>query len=377
MSGIYIHIPFCRHACSYCNFHFSTKQDTLPAMNEAIQNEIANRKDYLEDLQIESIYFGGGTPSLLSPNHIEAFLDIIDRHFSVISKPEITLEANPDDLNFEYLKAIKATGINRLSIGIQSLFDEDLQYLGRVHNAKQAQEAIPLAHQAGFQNLTIDLIYGIPTLSSTNFEQNLQWIRDYSIPHFSAYALTIEPKTALENHIAKGKLGEPPESKYEEHFNQLSNFCEKYRYEQYEISNFARNWNYAIHNSSYWQNKPYLGVGPGAHSFNGISRRWNIANNPKYLKLFNDCQRYYEEETLSITDQFNEYLLTGLRTKWGIKKSYLAANFGPSFLKDFENVLQNHPFKSYLIDRDDTVFIDKAGKLFADAIIAEFFQVND
>lgn len=376
MSGIYIHIPFCRQACSYCNFHFSTQQDTLPDMNKAIQTEIAHRKDYMGDLKIESVYFGGGTPSLLSPEDIEAYLNIIDRHFSIISSPEVTLEANPDDINLEYLKAIKATGINRLSIGIQSLFDEDLQYLSRVHNAKQAQEAIPLAHQAGFDNLTIDLIYGIPTLSSANFDQNLQWILDCSIPHFSAYALTIEPKTALESHIKKGKLAEPPESNYEQHFHQLNNFCEQYNYEQYEISNFARNWNYAIHNTSYWQNKPYLGVGPGAHSFNRISRRWNISNNPKYLKFFNEGQTYYEEEVLSPIDQFNEYLLTGLRTKWGIKKSYIATNFGPSFLRDFETTLQNHPFQSYLIDSDDTVFIDKAGRLFADAIITEFFQVN-
>ncbi len=324
MPGIYIHIPFCKQACYYCNFHFSTSLKHKDALIDIIIAEIDKRAPAWQSFDYNTIYFGGGTPSLLPVADIERILDKLYQTFSIETNTEITLEANPDDLNLEKLKDIKSLNINRLSIGVQSFFDEDLRKLNRSHNALQAKQAIDAAHKADFDNLTIDLIYGIPGLTDDKFLTNIQSILGFHIPHVSAYALTVEPQTALAWQINKKKFPPVSEEQSARQFYLLRETLLANGFEHYEISNFAKPFFISRHNSHYWENVPYLGLGPAAHSYNGKERRWNVANNVLYIKNLKSGN-YYEKEILTSQDIFNELLMTGLRTSRGVNLNDIAA----------------------------------------------------
>ena len=288
MAGIYLHIPFCKQACHYCDFHFSTSMKMKDDFVNALRKEIAMQKDYLKGEPVETIYFGGGTPSLLSYEELMMLLEEVHKHYALIDHPEITLEANPDDLTPKKLKELQRTSVNRLSIGTQSFHAEDLQFMNRAHTSEEAIACIKNAQDADFENLTIDLIYGTPTLSDEGWIKNLETAYSLDIPHLSCYCLTVETKTALADFIRKGKAQDVDEKKSSKHFELLLNEMKKHHYEQYEISNFCKDNKYSKHNSSYWLGMKYLGLGPSAHSYNGTTRQWNVSNNAKYIKSINE-----------------------------------------------------------------------------------------
>lgn len=379
MAGIYLHIPFCKVACSYCNFHFSTQTNYRDEMVSSLLAEIRLQENFFPPkTKIESIYFGGGTPSILPINQVILLLDRIYSEFEVSDKPEITLEANPDDLDGAFLKNLKDyTPVNRLSIGIQSFFDEDLQYMNRAHNAADAKQCLELAHTAGFDNLTCDLIYGTPTLSDEHWEQNLRTLIDLGIPHLSCYALTVEEKTALHHQIQKHKLPSPDEEKTAKHFRMLQDITEAAGYEQYEISNFCKDKKYAVHNSNYWKGVPYLGIGPSAHSFNGSGRCWNVANNAEYMKVIASGKLAQACETLSPIDRYNENALTGLRTKWGVSSRDIEKQFGGELRKHFEFEIQAFITNGWVNVNDGVYTLSKTGKLFCDFITEQVFWIEE
>ncbi|QNJ97172.1 radical SAM family heme chaperone HemW [Constantimarinum furrinae] len=374
MSGIYIHIPFCKQACHYCDFHFSTTLKNKEALVEAICKEIILRKDEVIDV-VETIYFGGGTPSLLSSNEIDLLLNTVFENFNVSESPEITLEANPDDLNNDSILDLAKSGINRLSIGVQSFFEVDLNLMNRAHNASEAKECILLAGKH-FDNISIDLIYGIPGMDTNRWVQNLQMAFDLNVPHLSCYALTVEPRTALEQFIRKGVVAPVDEEMAAQHFYKLLDMTAAAGYENYEFSNFGKPGYYARNNTAYWQGKPYLGVGPSAHSFDVRSRSWNVSNNAKYLAAIRQGILPLEREILSETDKFNEYIMTGLRTKWGVSLEKIEANFG---IEKKEYLLQQakpHLNSGKLKLENDTLSVSLKGKFFSDGIAADLFLVN-
>ncbi len=374
MSGIYIHIPFCKQACHYCNFHFSTSLSHRKEMVLALKEELKLRSGYLEGRQVDTVYFGGGTPSLLEVSEIVELWQLIESEFNLGKDMEITLEANPDDLNLERLQNYKLySPINRLSIGIQSFQEADLVYMNRAHNSKEAQDCLGNALAAGFQQLSIDLIYGTPTMSEEQWLFNLRTAFAYGIPHISCYALTVEPKTALQHLIAKGKTAGISEEKTARQFELLLQEIKQQGYEQYEISNFCRPPHYARHNSSYWRGEYYLGIGPSAHSFNGSTRQWNIANNLKYIRGIKAQTPFFELEQLSPQEQHNEYILTALRTKWGVDIQYIDKNWGVEAVETFYKKTQNFMIQGFITkDRERFVLSDQ-GKLLADTIIADLF----
>ncbi len=372
MAGIYIHIPFCRQACHYCNFHFSTYIKNKSELLLAIHQELKQRKGYLQGQLIETIYFGGGTPSLLSAGEINEIWEIITTHYHLKKKPEVTLEANPDDLDINYLKELRNTPVNRLSIGIQSFFDPDLLFMNRAHNAGHARTCIQTAQDTGFNNLSIDLIYGTPTTSHSNWIKNIQTAFDFDIPHISCYSLTVEPRTALAHFINKGKVKGLDEIHSIEQFEILLEQIEDQGYEQYEISNFCQPSEYAIHNTNYWKGKHYLGAGPAAHSFNGHSRQWNIARNPKYIRALKAGNAYWETEELTTENQHNEYIMTSLRTKWGINVNQLM-KWGPGNPESFVKLAETYINDGLMELRDTNYVLTSKGKLLADTIISNFF----
>lgn len=372
MAGIYIHIPFCKQACHYCDFYFTLSLAQKSALVTAITQEIALTKDFLGGEKIETIYFGGGTPSLLFADDFKRIIESIYKFYPEIDLKEMTIEANPDDLNetkISELKSLRAFGLNRLSIGIQSFNDEDLRYLHRAHNAGEAGNALRRVQDSGFENLTIDLIYGIPTLSDENWLFNLNAVASLKIPHLSCYALTVEPRTYLNRNITKGRVAPPNEEHTSRQFDLLMVEMEQLGYEQYEISNFAYPACHALHNSNYWLGRKYLGLGPSAHSYNGILRRWNAANNRIYIGNMNRSEPGYDAEILSETQKANEYIMTSLRTKWGCRldspvlKPYLSDIF--AFLK---NISSEH-----LEINNNIILLTRKGKHFADRIAAELF----
>lgn len=374
MAGIYIHIPFCRKACAYCNFHFSTTWKQTDAVVQAIEAEIPLKSEFLTE-PVTSIYFGGGTPSVLSAATIHQMLSELHKNFTIDSDPEVTLEANPDDTSFEYYKKLREIGINRLSIGTQSFYDKDLAYLGRVHNANQAIGSIRDAQRAGFDNITIDFIYGMPTLTDEQWLDNLQMLDKLDIPHFSAYALTIEPKTLLEHQVNQNKVPEPDEAQYNTQFQSLISFAETSGFDHYEISNFARNGFYAIHNSSYWDFQPYAGIGPGAHSFDGhCTRQWNLANNAHYVKALTNGKAYFEQEILDKENQYNEFIMTALRTKKGLNSNTLQSMFGVEFATHFEEEAQTWLEQGCLEKQENHYKLKPEKTIFADQIIADLFK---
>ena len=375
MSGIYLHIPFCKQKCHYCNFYSLASLKYRDVFVNALLKEMHLRKDYLKDKHVNTVYFGGGTPSLLRTEEINQIIREIEMLFELDNQAEITLEANPDDLSPDYLKALKnETAVNRLSIGIQSFFDDDLKYLHRVHDGNHAREAIETAKKTGFDNLTIDLIYGIPTLTEEKWRQNLALFFDYHIPHLSSYALTVEPKTALEILIKKHELKNTSENQSVRDFKILLEQTRYHGFEQYEISNFARTGYYARHNSTYWLGGHYLGLGPSAHSFNGQSRQWNVKNMKKYIEAEATEQVVLEKEILSKAHRFNEYILTSLRTSWGCNTEHIRAVFGKKYETLFLKNITRYVEENKVIREDNTFTLTDAGKLFADGIACDLFM---
>jgi oxygen-independent coproporphyrinogen-3 oxidase len=375
MAGIYVHIPFCKKRCSYCDFHFST---TFSSYREkliaAICLELELRKTELNDIPVETVYFGGGTPSLLTKDELFDILHAVRAHYHLVEIPEITFEVNPDDATEENLLAWKEIGINRLSIGLQSFQESDLTWMNRSHSTQQGETAVRLAQAHGFDNISIDLIYGLPDLSNEQWLSHLKRALDLKVQHISSYCLTIEPKTALNHFVAKGKLSRPTEDQQSEQFDLLVSTLGQAGFEQYEISNFAKDQLYAKHNSAYWNFTPYLGVGPSAHSFDGIQRRWNVANNTKYYQQIGKNQDWFEVEILSVSEKWNEYFLTGLRTKWGVLKRSIMelGGFNSTELKQLDSYLQNDLMRL----NDDHYVLTEKGKLQADGIASSFFRLD-
>jgi oxygen-independent coproporphyrinogen-3 oxidase len=374
MAGIYIHIPFCRKACHYCNFHFSVSKTLLPEMINAICNEAEMRNDYITE-NISTIYFGGGTPSLLNIEDCRLIIDKLYALFNVDANAEITLEANPDDITIEKLSAWKDTGINRLSIGVQSFFDNDLEWMNRAHDAGQAYKSIELAKQAGFENITVDLIYGTPNLSDEDWLQNLETANSLGIPHLSCYALTVEPNTALQKMITQHKKENVDAEKQSRQFELLMQWATEKNFEHYEISNFAKPGFQSRHNSSYWQGNTYLGLGPSAHSYNGISRQWNIANNALYIKNIHEHIVPFEMETLTSTQKINEYIMTRLRTVEGIDLHHLKNLSGEKTVADIINNAQKFIQQNLMERKNGSLMLTQKGKLFADGIAADLFRL--
>ena len=375
MASIYIHIPYCKQQCTYCNFHFRIVQNDKEEMLKSIKKEIKLRQSYLNGASISSIYFGGGTPSILNKEEIKSLIHTLYDNFRIDHDAEITLECNPDDLDTKKLLELKEIGINRLSIGIQSFDDADLKFMNRSHNAKEALNCIQFAKESGFDNITIDLIYGLPNQSNENWKKNLARMLSLDIQHFSAYSLTVEPKTKLKHLIAK-KLVTPLDDKITvEHFNTLVEIANENNFVHYEISNFGKEGFFSNHNSAYWKNKHYLGVGPSAHSFNGISRQWNVASNKHYIKKVNENDSYFEVEQLSNTQQYNEYIFTALRTIWGVELDYISNLFGHEALNYFKKQIINWENNGKIKQEKNTYTLTKKGKLYADAIASDLFIV--
>jgi oxygen-independent coproporphyrinogen III oxidase len=375
MAGIYIHIPFCKQACSYCNFHFSTLQNTKNEVLVALHKEIQLQQHFFPDKTvIESIYFGGGTPSLLSTAELNTLLETLYRTFTIAADAEITLEANPDDLSQTYLNALKReTPVNRFSIGIQSFFEADLLYMNRAHNAAEAKACIQLAQDTGFDNLSVDLIYGTPTLSNENWLSNLHTVFDLQVPHVSCYALTVEEKTALAHQIKRQAVTAPDDEQTAQQFLLLLEHMKAAGYTHYEISNFCREPNFARHNTNYWRGIPYLGLGPSAHSYDGKRRSWNIANNALYAKQLQDDTLAQESELLSIKDHYNEYIMTALRTMWGIDAAKIEAEFGDEFLQHFLSEIPRYTESGHVLQHENIFQLSDAGKLLCDAITQHLF----
>lgn len=372
MAGIYIHIPFCRKACHYCNFHFSTSKQRIPEMVEAIRKEAGIRRDYLAE-RIDTIYFGGGTPSLLLTDEVRNTIETLKGLFEVDENAEITLEANPDDITEESLQAWMEAGINRLSIGIQSFFEADLQWMNRAHTAEQAVNCIALAQKKGIRNISIDLIYGTPSLTDESWEKNVQTALSLNIPHLSCYALTVESKTALAKMIATHQLPDVDADKQARHFALLTQWLAEAGFEHYEISNFALPGFRSRHNSSYWEGKPYLGLGPSAHSFNGSSRQWNASNNSLYLKALETGNVPFEREQLTSVQQLNEFIMTRLRTMEGIPLAGVKENWGEEKMNALVLSAQKHIGQGQLILSNDFLQLTAGGKFLADGIAADLF----
>ena len=336
MAGIYLHIPFCKQACNYCDFHFSTTMKMKVDFVKAIIQEIELRKDVFANKFISSIYFGGGTPSLLSKEELDMIFEKLYKSFTINADAEITLEANPDDLNFDKILQLKDTPINRLSIGVQSFRDEDLKYMNRAHTAIEALNSIKMAQDSGFQNITIDLIYGTPGMSNEDWKYNLRKSFSLNLPHISSYALTVEEKTPLYYQILKNNIDPVDEQQSADQFKILIDEMLRYDYEQYEISNFCKDNSYSKHNTSYWKKDHYLGLGPSAHSYFGNSRLWNVSNNVKYIKALSASQLPLVKENLNTQDMYNEYIMTSLRTKWGCSLIEIEKDYSRSYLNYFK-----------------------------------------
>jgi oxygen-independent coproporphyrinogen-3 oxidase len=373
MAGIYIHIPFCKQACNYCNFHFSTQLNRQQELIEAITTELIARKDYLHNEALESIYIGGGTPSLLTEAQLALLFGTVYKHFNVLPQAEITLEANPDDLTTDKIAVIKRTPVNRFSMGVQSFFDEELRWMNRAHTAAEAHDTIQRVQDAGFDNITIDLIYGSPTLTHQKWEANLQTALGLNLNHISSYCLTVEPKTALDHLIKTHKVIAPSEEQAAIQFDMLVNTLEQNGFEQYEISNFARNGQYAVHNTNYWKNKLYLGVGPSAHSFNKQTRSWNIANNNQYIKGIQNGESVLETETLTLENRINEYIMTSLRTIWGLDLSWFEKEFGSNEASKLQQALQQKVQKGQIRQTGDNYILTRESRFLADGIASDLF----
>ncbi|MEO7988277.1 MAG: radical SAM family heme chaperone HemW [Chryseolinea sp.] len=376
MAGLYLHIPFCKQACHYCDFHFSTNQEKKSEIIHAFVREIELQKDYLNDEPINTIYFGGGTPSLLSSEELRSLMNAIQKYFSVSPSSEITLEANPDDLTKEKLLLLKESGINRLSIGIQSFDDEVLQFLNRAHDSMAAENCVELARKAGFDNISIDLIYAIPNQNHRAWAKNIERGLDLKPNHISSYSLTIEEKTAFGRWAASGKLKVMNDEFAAAQLITLVDKLEENGFEQYEVSNFALPGFQSQHNSSYWKQQKYLGIGPSAHSYNGLSRQFNISNNHLYLKSIEKNSVPATLEVLTQVEMINDYLLTTLRTSWGANLTTLEKDFSFNLMHDHKSYINSLVTKGLAQIENGNLILTKPGKLFADKIASDLFVVT-
>jgi oxygen-independent coproporphyrinogen III oxidase len=378
VAGLYLHIPFCRKLCYYCDFHFTVSFKNKARLVKALVAELKERAAELSGEKAETLYFGGGTPSVLSLEELTELFETIYTYYTIADEAEVTFEANPDDLDNNYLLNLRQyTPVNRLSIGIQSFSDNDLVFLNRRHTALEAKKAIERAKECGFSNLNVDLIYGIPGMSAETWVNNLETFAQLDVPHLSAYHLTIEPKTVFGYYKKKGKLAPIGEDLSLKQFELLTDFMQQKGYDHYEISNFALPGMYSKHNLGYWTGKTYLGFGPSAHSFSGRKRRWNIANNTTYCGLLeNQRNDYFDEEEIDTDKAYNEYILTSLRTMWGINLKYIRETFGPSYL---ETCLQGcQPFidQGNLLKHEEQLTLSRKGMFIADYIIAALMAIK-
>ena len=385
MSGIYIHIPFCKQACHYCDFHFSTNLKKKDEMVLALAKEIEMRKSEFQDEIVETIYFGGGTPSILEISDLKFLIDSVYKNYKVVENPEITVEANPDDLTENRIIELSKNKVNRLSIGIQSFFEDDLKLMNRAHNVEEAKKCLEIATQY-FDNISIDLIYGVPD-SSQNGEQakqmsNEKWLQNietalsFNVPHISSYALTVEPKTALHSFIQKGIIPQPDDEVAQEHFQILVDTLSENGFIHYELSNFGKENYFSKNNSSYWLGKKYIGIGPSAHSYDGKNRGWNVSNNSLYIKSIQENKLPIEIETLTKTDRYNEYIMTGLRTIWGVSFERIEQEFGKTYL-DYLNQQAAKFIEDHLLFVDDNILrTTKKGKFLSDGIASDLFLLN-
>lgn len=375
MAGIYIHIPFCKQACNYCDFHFSTSLKKKDDLVNCLIREIELRKCELNNEVVETIYFGGGTPSILSQKEIDSIINAVYQNHTVISNPEITLEANPDDLNEENILMLSRSKVNRLSIGVQSFFERDLKLMNRAHNAEEAKECLSEAVQH-FENISLDLIYGVPELSNEEWRENIRTALSYGIPHISSYALTVEPKTALESQINKGSIAPVNDEQAQEQFEILVEELERHDFIHYELSNFGKEGFFSKNNTAYWLGKSYTGIGPSAHSFDGSQRSWNVRNNSKYIKAIQKDQLPIEREVLSKTDQYNEYIMTGLRTIWGVSLEKVTQEYGEEYIKYLLKQSDKYRAEDLLYIDDEKLKTTQKGKFLADGIAADLFKLN-
>ncbi|WP_243473779.1 radical SAM family heme chaperone HemW [Winogradskyella sp. MH6] len=375
MAGIYIHIPFCKQACHYCDFHFSTSLKKKDELVNALVKEIQIRKDEFSQIEVQTIYFGGGTPSLLTNDELQLLIDTVYENYKVTANPEITLEANPDDLSKIRILELSKSSVNRLSIGIQSFFESDLKLMNRAHNAEEARECLSVATRH-FDNISIDLIYGIPGASNEQWLLNIETALSYNIPHISSYALTVEPKTALASFVKKGIIDDVDDEQAHEQFHLLKDKLEASGFVHYELSNFGKESYFSRNNTAYWQGKPYIGIGPSAHSFNGKQRGWNVRNNTKYIKAIQQNKLPIEVETLTTTDRYNEYIMTGLRTIWGVSIDKVEEDFGKIY-KDYLKEQSETFINQQLLYIDDKhIRVTKKGQFLSDGIASELFKIN-
>jgi len=375
MSGLYIHIPFCKQKCHYCDFHFSVSLRNKKEVLAGIKKELLLRKDVLKD-PLETIYFGGGTPSILTSDEIAEILDFIRQNYTLTNTLELTIEANPDDLSKAYLKALKKQGFNRLSIGIQSFFDEDLIFMNRAHTRKEALQTIKTAQEVGFDNITIDLIYGIPGLTNKRWKENIATFLALGIPHLSSYALTVEPNTALDHFIKTKKYPPVEEDLAKQHFDILVATLGANNFLHYELSNFAKAGFLSKHNSAYWQGKSYLGIGPSAHSYYEGTRSWNVSNNGRYSRALQAGRLPLKTEVLTLSNQYNEYIMTGLRTIWGVNLSKVERDFGLDYLQFLQTKIKRHiSIKNLKITSDGKLVVTPKAFFLIDGIIADLFWV--
>lgn len=372
MAGIYVHIPFCKQACHYCDFHFSTALSFKKELIDSLLREVKLQKGFLNGETIETIYLGGGTPSLLEGEEINQLINVITDVHTVSANAEITMEANPDDLDHQKLKALKQTPINRLSIGLQSFFDDDLAWMNRVHRAGEAEASVKRAQDTGFENINVDLIYGYPMLTDQKWKYNQDKVFELQVPHLSAYSMTVEPRTALASFIKNKKQAPMNEDQSSEQFIGLMGASKEHGFEHYEISNFAKPSHYSRHNTNYWKGVKYLGIGPSAHSYDGEKRQWNIANNAKYIQAIGKKNVPAEMEVLTKENRLNEYIMTSLRTQWGLDTDKLNAIAKGSFDQLLKQAAEFFE-KGWLRQENQTIFLTQSGKLYADHIASELF----
>ena len=375
MSGIYIHIPFCKQACHYCDFHFSTSLKKKDELVHALANELFLRKDEFKNEPIKTIYFGGGTPSLLTIEELRFLISEIYKNYTIVENPEITLEANPDDLSKSKIIELSESPVNRLSIGIQSFFEEDLKLMNRAHSSDEARECLKEAIKH-FSNISVDLIYGIPGLSNERWIQNIETALSFNIPHISSYALTVEPKTALHTFIKKGIINNVDDDLAQEQFHILIEKLDEAGFVHYELSNFGKPDYFSKNNTAYWQGKSYLGIGPSAHSFNGLERGWNVRNNTAYIKSIKQGILPIETELLTTTDKYNEYVMTGLRTVWGVSLEKVEIDFGINYKNYLLEQSQKHINEHLLYLDDGKLLVTKKGKFLSDGIASDLFKLN-
>ncbi|MCW3076305.1 MAG: coproporphyrinogen oxidase [Bacteroidetes bacterium] len=371
MSGIYLHIPFCKQACNYCDFHFSTRLNNKGDVVNSILKEIEVRKEYLIDKNLKSIYFGGGTPSLLTNTELAMIMERLRAGFSFNKDIEITLEANPDDINKIKLEEWGREGINRLSIGLQSFNEEELKWMNRAHSAVESVNSVKMAQDKGFENISIDLIYGSKFQTLLSWEKTLLQALDLSTRHISSYNLTIENKTVLGTKLSKGNEPAVNDELSSSQFLLMLEMLADNEFIQYEISNFGKKNYFAVHNTNYWLGEHYLGLGPSAHSFNGNSRQWNIKNNSLYSERLKTGKAFFEVESLSLKEKYNEYVLTRLRTIWGCDSKEIEAQFGFSVADHFKKLIRKK--NNFIIENSGVFTLNKAGKLQADGIAAYLF----